>query len=290
MSTTTFTEPTRVLPDATSLGATHLIVADLDRAASWYATALGFHPMTRDAVTATLGDGSTAAVVLHEDPSARPPGREAGLYHVALLYPSREELARAAARLAQTRTPIQGASDHRTHEAIYLADADGNGLELAADRPRAAWPADLGYSAGPAPLDFVDLMRTVEGEAPRETIAPGLRTGHLHLHVNDIDAALAFYRDGLGFDVTAHLGTAVFMSAGGYHHHLAVNVWRGAGIPPAGPGTLGLHHWTVELPSAADVEAARARLVREGVAVGEVEDGLSATDPAGMTVHVVAAT
>ncbi len=111
-------------------------------------------------------------LVLHEDPLARPAGRSAGLYHYALLYPSREELARAAVRLSVTSTPIDGASDHRTHEAIYLPDPDGNGIELAADRPREQWPVDLGYAGGPAALDFNALLATIAGEAPRAARRP----------------------------------------------------------------------------------------------------------------------
>src|SRR5919201_1854068 len=126
---------------------------------------------------------------------SRPAGRHAGLYHYALLYPGRAELARAALRLAATRTPIEGASDHRTHEAIYLPDPDGNGIELAADRPREEWPERLGYDRGPAPLDLDDLLATVAGEEPAPQVGSGLRMGHLHLNVGDIDAGLAFYRD-----------------------------------------------------------------------------------------------
>src|SRR5207237_5014318 len=125
------------------------------------------------ATSASLGDGTTTTVNLREDPAAQPAGRHAGLYHYALLYPSREELARAAVRLSVTETPIDGASDHRTHEAIYLPDADGNGIELAADRPRDQWPRDLGYANGPAPLDFPALLATIEGEEPTAHVAPG---------------------------------------------------------------------------------------------------------------------
>src|SRR3954469_17730943 len=149
---------TQTLPDTLRLGPVDLTVADLDRAVAWYQRALGLRVHAHEATTATLGDGSETVVILHEDPSARPAGRHAGLYHFALLYPTREELARAAVRLSVTGTPIEGASDHRTHEAIYLPDADGNGIELAADRPREEWPEDLGYARGPAPLDFESLV------------------------------------------------------------------------------------------------------------------------------------
>src|SRR6478609_7346428 len=162
------------LPTTLRLGAVHLTVTDLDRAVAWYQRSLGLRVHTHDIASAELGDGRETVVVLHEDPQARPAGRHAGLYHYALLYPTREELARAAVRLAVSRTPIQGASDHRTHEAIYLPDADGNGIELAWDRDRGQWPAGLGYDRGPGPLDFDSLLDTVAGEQPTDLVGEGL--------------------------------------------------------------------------------------------------------------------
>ena len=272
---------TPTLPATLTLGAVHLTVADLDRSVAWYQRSLGL----RVHGDGELGDGERTVLVLHEDPAARPAGRHAGLYHYALLYPSREELARAAVRLSVTQTPIDGASDHRTHEAIYLSDPDGNGIELAADRPKDQWPADLGYAGGPAALDFRDLLLTVAGEPPRPQVGPGLRMGHLHLHVGDIDEALAFYRDVLGFEVKANLGTAAFVSAGGYHHHLGFNVWRGRGVGPAPEHTVGLVHWTVVLPTTEDVEAVRARVT----GAEEIEGGFIARDPWRNAVAFIAA-
>jgi len=269
---------TAALPAALRLGAVDLTVRDLDRAVAWYERALGLRLHERGEGRAELGDGHEVTVILHEDPQATPAGRHAGLYHYALLYPSREELARAAVRLAATRTPIQGASDHRTHEAIYLPDADGNGIELAADRPREAWPKDLGYAGGPAPLDVEDLLSTIEGETPRERIGEGLRMGHLHLHVGDIEEALRFYRDVLGFELQAHLGSAAFVSAGGYHHHLGINIWNGQGAGPAPEHRAGLRHWTVQLP-AADLADVRARVDAAGLEVEPFEGGFLIRDP-----------
>ncbi|HEY8582139.1 MAG TPA: VOC family protein [Capillimicrobium sp.] len=277
------------LPAALRLGAVELTVAQLDRAVAWYQRALGLRVHRHDADTAELGDGAEALVVLREDAQARPAGRHAGLYHYALLYPSREELARAALRLAATRTPIQGASDHRTHEAIYLPDADGNGIELAADRPREQWPESLGYDRGPARLDLDGLVDAVAGEEPRAHVADGLRMGHLHLHVGDIADALSFYRDVVGFEPQADLGTAAFVSAGGYHHHLGVNVWQGKGVGPAPEHTVGLRHWTVRLPGADDVAAVRARVERAGLAVEERPGGFLVRDPWQTALLVVAA-
>ena len=133
--------PAAALPRTLRLGAVHLTVSDLDRSVAWYQRSLGLRVHAHDVARAELGDGVETVVILHEDPQALPPGRHAGLYHYALLFPTREELARVAVRLAETRTPIQGASDHGTHEAIYLPDPDGNGIELAWDRDREYWPA-----------------------------------------------------------------------------------------------------------------------------------------------------
>jgi catechol 2,3-dioxygenase len=267
------------LPATLRLGAVDLTVADLDRAAAWYQRSLGLRVHSHQLTTAELGDGSETVVVLHEDPEARPAGRHAGLYHYALLYPAREELARAALRLAATRTPIQGASDHRTHEAIYLPDADGNGIELAWDRERDRWPTDLGYARGPAPLDFDSLLATVSGEQPPAQVGEGLRMGHLHLHVGDIAEGLAFYRDVLGFEEQANLGTAAFVSAGGYHHHLGFNIWNGRGVGPGPEHTAGLRHWTVQLPTEAEVAEVRARAEAAGHAAEPVAGGFLVRDP-----------
>jgi catechol 2,3-dioxygenase len=281
--------PAAALPAALGLGAVHLVVADLDRSVAWYRRSLGLHVHDRGPAVAGLGDGAEAVVVLHEDPKARPAGRHAGLYHYALLFPAREELARAAVRLARTRTPIQGASDHRTHEAIYLADPDGNGIELARDRARERWPADLGYRHGPSPLDVGDLLGTVAGEPPADLVGGGLRVGHLHLHVGDVEQGLAFYRDVVGFELKAHLGSAAFVSAGGYHHHLAVNVWNGPGVDGPPPHTAGLRRWTVRLPDGADVAAVRARIEDAGRALEPIEGGFEVRDPWGTAMAVVAA-
>jgi catechol 2,3-dioxygenase len=278
------------LADATRIGAVELTVADLDRSVAWYRAALGLQPRAREGASAALGAGGEDLVVLHERRDARPAGRHAGLYHFALLLPSRQELARAALRLAATRTPIQGASDHGTHEAIYLPDPDGNGIELAADFPRERWP-DIsgpdGYGGGPAPLDLDGLLRAVAGEQPAPLAGPGLRMGHVHLHVSDLEAATRFYRDGLGFEVMTDLGSAVFVSAGGYHHHVGFNLWRGPGVPPAPADAVGLRHWTLVVAGAGELAAASSRLAEIGAEVEERDGGLLARDPCGIAVVVV---
>ena len=279
------------LPATLRLGAVHLTVTDLDRSVAWYQAALGLRVHRHDVDSAALGDGSESVLVLHEDSTAQQPRRSSGLYHYALLFPTREELARTALRLAAAKVAIQGASDHGTHEAIYLPDPDGNGIELAADRPRDQWPTPEQEfsSGGPRPLDFDALLASVAGEEASAQVRPGLRMGHVHLHVADIAQGLAFYRDVLGFEVWALLPSAAFVSAGGYHHHLGFNTWQGEGAAPMPAGIVGLRHWTIVLESVDEVEAVRARVRAAGLGSAAVTGGFAVTDPFGMSVHVVVA-
>jgi catechol 2,3-dioxygenase len=285
----TITAAAAALPDTLRVGAAHLTVADLDRSLAWYERSLGLRVHRTDGAQAELGDGLETVLVLHEDRHARPAKGHAGLFHYALLYPTRQELARATNRLAGTRTSIQGASDHGTHEALYLADPDGNGIELAWDRDREQWPAGLGYDRGPAALDFAALLETVASERPTDRVGEGLRMGHLHLHVGDVEQALGFYRDLVGFELQAHLGTAAFVSAGGYHHHLGLNVWNGRSVDGPPPHSTGLRHWTLQLPADTDVNALRQRLERAGQPVESVDGGFVVRDPWGTAMAVVAA-
>jgi catechol 2,3-dioxygenase len=269
-----------VLPASLRVGTVELTVTNLDRSVGFYEHAIGLRLHSRDHGRAALGAGGEDLLVLVEDPAARPAGRHAGLYHVALLHPSRLELARAAQRLAATRTRISGASDHGISEAIYLPDPDGNGIELAADRGRERWgdlsdPTALG---GPDPLDVAGLLALVADEAPVADVAPDTVVGHLHLHVGDIERGLAFYRDVIGFEVMTLLDSVAFVSAGGYHHHLGFNVWRGHGVPPAPAGSVGLRHWTIVLP-AKDAAALRERVIAAGAPHEERPDGLLVRDP-----------
>ena len=277
---------TPTLPAALRLGPVHITVTDLDRSAGFYQEAIGLRLHGREGGTAALGAGEEDLLVLHEQPFARPAGRHAGLYHFALLHPSRQELARAMVRLATTKTRIEGASDHGISEAIYLPDPDGNGIELAADRPRASWPE--GWDGRPEPLDLYDLVGLTAGEAPARHAEPGLVVGHLHLHVGDIERGLGFYRDVLGFEVQVLLPGAAFVSAGGYHHHLGFNTWRGQNAPPAPAGTVGLREWTVVLPSAGDVEEVRARVDAARLALEQVPGGFVTADPWGNAVRFTA--
>jgi catechol 2,3-dioxygenase len=292
------------------LGPVHLTVTDLDRSVRFYETSIGLRgvregsdPTARDGGSestpgageshrsAVLGVGGEDLLVLVEESDARPAGRHAGLYHFALLHPSRIELARAAKRLIATGTPVSGASDHGISEAIYLPDPDGNGIELAADRPRERWGdlSDPTAIGGPAPLDMRGLLAPVADEEPRAEASPELKVGHLHLHVGDIEQALEFWRDGVGFEVMTRFPSAAFIAAGGYHHHLGLNTWRGEGVPPQPDGVVGLRRWTIVLDDRADVQAVRERVAATGAEVDERPAGFLARDPWRNAVEIVAA-
>ena len=280
------------LPATLRLGAVHLTVSNLGRTVAFYEDAIGLRLHRREDGVAAMGAGTEDLLILYEEPIAQRAGRHAGLYHYALLFPSREELARTALRLAATNTRIQGASDHGTHEAIYLPDPDGNGIELAADRPREAWPdlANPNWGDGPRPLDMDVLLATVAGEEPRREAGAGLAVGHVHLHVGDLDRGLGFYRDVLGFELVMFFpGQAAFVSAGGYHHHLGFNTWRGLGVPPVPEGRVGLRHWTVVLDDPKEVAAVRKRVEAAGIEAEEAEGGgFLVRDPWGIAVLFVA--
>ncbi len=213
------------------IGRVALTVNDIDKVASFYETALGLVPLASDGETRRLGAGGRVLLELRSDSSARrATPREAGLFHTAFLMPSRPDLARWLVHAANLKAPLQGASDHLVSEAIYLADPEGNGIEVYVDRPRDEWPYEAGrIRMATEPLD----LRALAADADRPwTGAPdGMVVGHVHLQVGAVSEAEAFYSGTLGFDVTTHYPGAAFYGSGGYHHHLATNVWnsRGAG-------------------------------------------------------------
>lgn len=277
------------LPAQTEVDSVDLTVSDLGRALELYRDVLGFRVLRQENGVAHLG-AERPLLRLHEDPRApaRPPGAS-GLFHVAYLLPDRAHLGRLVRRLIELRHPIEGASDHIVSEALYLSDPDGNGIEVYVDRPRELWTrADGGIQMATRPLDVRSLVEAA-GEAPYEHAPHGTKVGHIHLNVAHVPSAEAFYRDAVGLDVTARYGPeASFLSAGGYHHHVAVNTWgtRGGPRPPA--GAIGLREYTLRAPGRDALDALAERLQKEGAPFEEPAKALVASDPSGNRVRFVA--
>jgi catechol 2,3-dioxygenase len=279
------------LPGGTRLGPVRLQVADLGRSIDYYHRVLGLRATARAEAGATLaaqGD-ETPLVELKELRGATPVPRRGrlGLYHFALLLPDRTSLGRFVAHL-QALGEYFGSADHLVSEALYLTDPDGLGIEVYADRPRSSWRMQgRALAMAVDPLDLKDLVSAAGGQpwtgAPSET-----RMGHVHLHVGDLESASAFYHAGLGLDrIVLSLPGALFMSAGGYHHHLGTNTWA-AGAPVAAEGDARLLEWTVQLPDRTDVEAAARSLAASGYQVRQDSGDAVAVDPWGTAVRLAA--
>jgi catechol 2,3-dioxygenase len=270
----------------TTVGPVTLTVRDTERVASFYEQVLGLHTLDRRAATTALGveEGRPLVELVHDpDAPPRPPGTT-GLFHLALLVPSRLELARSLRRIADAGWRLTGASDHLVSEALYLDDPEGNGIEIYRDRPRAEWRRDGDeITMATLPLDIDGLIGELGSNGDdAEELAPATRIGHVHLNVADLDESERFYGGLLGFDVTARgYPGALFLSAGGYHHHIGLNIWAGAGAPPPAAGSSGLRAFAVVLPDRGELERVTALLEAGGAAV-ETRDGTaSALDPSG---------
>jgi catechol 2,3-dioxygenase len=268
----------------TTIGAVYLTVADLSRSLTFYQQNIGFRLQWQENGLAYLGvRPHTPLLVLHERPGARPARRVTGLYHFAILVPSRLHLAHSLHHLAETQTPLQGFSDHLVSEAIYLADPDGNGIEIYRDRPRQDWyDADGNFLLGNAPLDTDGILAELAGDSEEWSgLHPDTVIGHIHLHVAHIPPAEQFYTGVLGFDLMARYGpTASFVSAGGYHHHIAFNTWAGVGAPQPAPDSVGLRWYEIQLPDTAALEEVADRIRQAGLPLEERPDGLFVRDPA----------
>lgn len=309
------------LPDAARIGAVRLQVSNLTRSLAYYTTVLGFRVMSRTSSVAVLGPQGSATLVVNTDPKGprrplielhecrgvRPVPRRGllGLYHFAILLPDRESLGRFVTHLAgvggsksQDPTPdsqgdqwrgtaYAGSADHAVSEALYLSDPDGLGIEVYADRPHSQWRVNgREIAMTTEPLDMRSLVRAAAGH-PWVGMPAGTVIGHVHFHVGALREAEAFYHSALGFDKTAwHYPGALFLSAGGYHHHVGTNIWA-AGSPAATPDDARLLEWELVLPSVADVDAAVASGAASGHGAQQDGDDWLLTDPWGITVRLV---
>jgi catechol 2,3-dioxygenase len=280
------------LPAQTHIGVVRLQVADLSRSIGYYEHVLGLRTLNRSGGQATLGpvNSDTPLLELTERKGARPVPRRGrlGLFHFAILLPDRASLGRFVSHLGQIGTPA-GSSDHLVSEALYLYDPDGLGIEVYADRPRSSWRADGRQLAmATNPLDLADLIAAGSG-VPWTGMPNGTTIGHVHLHVGDLDQGAAFYHEALGLDkiVWGYPG-ALFLSAGGYHHHLGTNTWA-TGAPPAADDEARLLEWELVLPDGASVKQAGESIERKGGTVERSADGsVLARDPWGTAVRLIA--
>lgn len=226
-----------VLPETIELGRVGLSVADLDRSIRFYEDRLGMTQQGRQAGAAWLGAGDRELLWLEERPGGVRDPASAGLFHVAYRVPDRAALGAALRHLRATGTRLTGASDHDVSEALYLEDPDGHGIEIYRDRPRTDWLQDGRLRIGTKPMDVAGVLAAAGGPV----LAPGTIVGHVHLEAHDLEAARGFYEGELGMAVMAERPSAVFLSKGGYHHHVALNVWNRRTRPQAlGEGALGL--------------------------------------------------
>lgn len=279
------------LHPGTRMGTLELLVADLPTMLSFYVDGVGLVPLSDDGGRVVLGfpggggaasAGPRPVISLSHSPGLRPAsGRSAGLFHTAILFPSQRELARALVSMfTGYATSYVGAGDHLVSEAFYFTDPEGNGVELYADRPRELWEWKDGRVAmATLHLDPLRFVRTHAPAGAAEGPAAAGALGHVHLQVGDIPAARAFYVDALGFDETAtYHDQALFVSAGGYHHHMAMNTWRSLGAGKRA-STLGMGVVDITLPGGPDVDAVRDRLAVHGI-VGAFDGAtLTVRDP-----------
>jgi catechol 2,3-dioxygenase len=266
----------------TKLGYVHLTISDMERSLFFYQQILGFQLQRQDGTTSHLGVGEKTLLALTEVSGAEYIPRRSGLYHYAILTPSRKALARSLKNLVDTETGLQGGADHLVSEALYLSDPDGNGIELYRDRPRSEWQYENGnIKMGTEPLDYRGILNEIEGVSETwHGLEPSTRLGHIHMHVADLEQAASFYENILGFDyLMDYMGSAAFLSVGGYHHHIGLNVWNGIGAPPPPLDSVGLRYFTIELVNGDDRKKLITRLSDRRIDFEATSEGLSVRDP-----------
>lgn len=283
---------TYFIPAATVLGPVKLKISQLARSIQFYENVVGLKVLAQDSTTATLtADGTTPLVLLEQIPNAivAKPRSTSGLYHFAILLPTRQALGAALKRLIASGIHI-GQADHLVSEALYISDPDNNGIEIYADRPRSTWKMEANgdYVMATDPLDWEDLLEHADdnlvASMPADTII-----GHVHFHTVGLPQSRAFYNGLLGFDIVGDYAAmrALFVSAGGYHHHIGLNIWAGIGAPAPSPQSTGLDYFTIVYPSQDELRIALERLESAGTpAVQEKDGAVFATDPSGIRIHL----
>ena len=281
------------LHPAVEVGTVTLKVANLERSLKFYTQLIGLEVFKQDGHTAVLGAGNRPILLLEEVPGATRLARNVtGLYHAAILFPTRHSLAIKIQQLARINYPL-GAGDHLVSEAFYLDDPDGNGLELYQDRPRSTWKW-IGSQVQMAtdPVDVDSLFAEIKPNDPalNNPAAPaGTKLGHMHLRVGNISKARAFYHDVLGFDIVAQMPSALFISAGGYHHHIGMNVWESNGGKPTPENSAGLREFSISLPDQAELDRLTAQIEAAAITVERSGESALVLDPFQTRIKLVLA-
>jgi len=268
---------------ATRIEAVHLVTANLEQQINFYHSTLGMKILQQNDQTASLGAASLLLIVLTEIPGARRSRRATGLYHLAIRVPTRAELARTLAHLADTEAAFEGMANHGVSESLYLHDPDNNGIEVYCDRPMDAWPrgSQGQLKMDTLPLDLDNLMEELAvDDRPWNGLHPQTDIGHVHLHVGQLNEAQQFYQQVLGLTLTQHMASgAAFLAAGNYHHHVGINTWLGVGTPPPPPDSIGLRWFELHLPSLKERDKIAERVRNAGLALEEKTGGLLVRDP-----------
>ncbi len=258
------------LPEKTYIGRVHLQVKNIAKATEFYTSILGFSIIPgKGPFTDLSANGVSPALIRlseRKDAVAKPP-LTLGLYHFAIRYPDRASLGKAFLHLIQNKWPVQGVADHIVSEAIYLEDADGNGIELCADRPKDNWLWEKGELVmSTNPLDIDDLLQAVDRTDTWAGIHPSAEIGHIHLQVNHLEKAKKFYHHLIGLDVMqSNFPGAIFLSAGGYHHHIGINTWAGREAQPPPGNAVGLISYTICIPDQTHWENVLKRIQEAGI-------------------------
>lgn len=269
------------------VGEVSIKVTNLDRSVDFYESIIGLKVLEKSAGKAVLtADGKTALLTLEQptDVIAKT-GRTSGLYHFAILLPSRADFSVFLRHLLETRYRF-GASDHFVSEALYIQDPDDNGIEVYTDRPASKWTwNDKQVEMATVQLDGQSVL--AESDAPWNGMPAGTIMGHIHLHVGSVDKAEKFYQEGLGFKTVSYYPQAAFMSTGGYHHHIAINTWQGVGAPAPASNVAGLSWYSLVFPDVAAREEIVAKLKSIGAVVAKEGDWYTTSDPSGNVIRLV---
>lgn len=279
----------------TVLGELKLKVSNLERSITFYREVVGFRVLSQQESIAHLTvDGIHTFLILEQIPNAAvtPRRSSSGLYHFAILVPNREQLGLSLRTLIKSGIHI-GQGDHLVSEALYIDDPDHNGIEIYRDRPRSTWKrdADNNYVMASNPVDIEGLLKEA-GEKEWSGLSPDTILGHIHLHVSELPKSRAFYLDVLGFEMAADASKmmgAYFISAGGYHHHIGLNIWAGVGAPQPPENATGLSYYTIVLPSDDELDRTLEKIRNAGITVSEQAGVWLVKDPSGIEIRLTVA-